>query len=537
MSFNTDFIRWFIDRFKSEGIVAVAFPRCEISLSNERLERISTQIKEGTIRQAVIDLVNEGQDSRVLTLQLKTVGTSECREFAATDDCQVNLRKIACSPTYFLVSVNVEDSSYADLYRELETVSFLAESCPLGVGLIRARFTTGETSGPYCTRRFADMFRVTQSDIERRGILALSSHAVFADQAICDPIIMEAIKRRDPYGVVVMRISDGSSESHWIREQVFHSFSRDGLTGYGAGLVEDFDGGAKAIIERLRRYRSNLMLESFSLSVFDCCLFLDERLRIAWDTPAVRACCFNDTSRPIMGTPFELFIALDHSKLKFRSYLSSVESSRPTPTRSERLKMNLGGKHMVDVEVFAAAIKSGYGSSDSSGSDRGSTAGLSFMSSQGSSKSVGRRAFLIGLRCLTRKARPVPLNQQSPIPATLSVPPRRRESFLSDSDIAKARNQRGVATHAMFRWLLRDLSVSIQQMPLVQNFEWLVPTHIISFQAEVQEDLVRALPNNLQSELMESVISADYNNCAQLLSYAVEGNANILSAYSSRSGE
>ena len=536
MSSNEDYLRRFIDRFKSEGLIAVALPGCEIRISNQRLDRISSQIKEDTIRRSVIDFAVSAQASRELTLQLKTVGSSEFREFAATDDCQVKLKKIACWQNYILVSVNVEDPSYADLYRELQTVSFLAESCPLGVGLIRARFTSGETSGPYCTQRFAELFRVTKADIERRGILALSSNAQLADQTVFDPLIIEAIKKRDPYCMVVMRISDGESQSHWIREQVFQSFAGDGVTGYGAGLVENFDQGAKAIIDRLRRYRSNLMLESFSLSVFDCCLFLDERLRIAWDTPAVRACCFNDTSRPIMGTPFELFIALDHSKLKFRSYLSSVESSKPIPSRSERLKMNLGRKHMVDVEVFAAAIKSGYGSSDSGGSDRGSTAGLSFISSQGSSKSVGRRAFLIGLRFLTRKARPVPLHQQSSSPATLSVPPRRRESFLSDSEKAQARNQRGIATHAMFRWLLRDLSVSIKEMPLMQNFEWLIPTHIVSFQDEVREDLVRALPNNLQSEFMESVIGADYNNCAQLLSYAVEGNANILSAYSPRSG-
>ena len=558
--------QWLLSQFKVE---AVFIPGTELVECSKRAALLLDRFGAAAIIAGIHRcLEDRTAPSITLTLPLAKPPNRDFREFRQSNDVSLKFWRVPGSTPDLKWIVCMEQlPPYDSIHARYECISYAVETLPVGVSLMRVDRTTGVTTGVFATRKYCELFNVDHQRFLELGVVAVTTHANPDDRAKNDPFVFESLRTLTDCSVT-MRVLTPQQEYRWRQTLISQRVAPDG-TVLGATTVADFEAGAASIVDTLMQRRCALILESLAQSVFDCCLYLDSKLRIATDTPAVRKWFARDPTKSIMGNPIELYLALDQSKLALRMYIESLrsEEKRPWDFTTLKIKMNIAGQQMVDVEVYASPMRW-----RSPGSDTATTDGMSSEShtitpfSAGSSgsrrTSTGaiEKSYLLAFK-LTNPHAPQPPQPAPKLSAMgrQSVSPIAEESSVAESagqktpssSSASPTSGSGASTvvrrsaiplRAHLRSIYRDLARSMTTLNRQSSsggetsLDWLIPFHQIASPEVKREELIRTLPNNLQPDFMEAANKGDFPNCAQLLAYSLEGNANILSTSPAREG-
>jgi hypothetical protein len=361
---------------------------------------------------------------------------------------------------------------------EYERVLLAANLIPKGITLLKLDPAVGVSSAPFASPKYIELMRQDPVLLRENGVASVTLHVHDADRALCDMQVVASSKQEiegqhsDCRLTFRLGDSDGTGLS-WMRQHTMTGVLPSGHVGWSC-LVEPFDEEAGRIVETLNEDRTGRMLAGMASKAFDSCLWLDERIRIISDSSTIRKRVYGDSSRSL-----ESLLPLDHHKLALRTYAKDRKQDSQRLMPALRLRMNLN-KHLlteVDMEVYPIQ-------------DKGYVVGIKSLAPRKESKK-------------TEKPK---LEMVQPPPNIYKPGP---------DPVGEA-----------YRNLLRDLQYSLDHCESING--WLVPIRRITSPEVITDYLLMAIPHHMQGDFAEAADKADFQNCAQLLSFTVYGNANIL---------
>lgn len=371
---------------------------------------------------------------------------------------------------------------------EYEQVLLAAYQIPNGLTLFKVDPKTGLTTSPFTTPRYLELMHQDPELLRVNGVAAVTQHVHDCDRTLCDMYVIES-SQRELVGehidcLIAYRVKqEGSEEYTWMRQWTISGILHDGYLTWSC-MVEPFQEGVDRMVETLNEERSERMLAAFSNKVFHCALLTDERMRIISDSPDQRKRIYGDSSRSLKGAPLESLIPLDQHKLALRTYFRERRENLSKVTPPFRLRMNLRRQMLseVDIQVFPLA-------------DGHNVVGIDV---------VGQKN--------QPKTRPQPKAQSSPV----LEPPKPRITTSGPDIIGE-----------VYRNVISDLQYSMQCCERING--WFVPVRKPKDPEVITDYLLMAIPEHVQADFAEAAQKADYKSCAQILSFTVYGNANILS--------
>lgn len=460
-------MEWILSRLESEAVFIVEDQQTWMSA---RAGVLVDRFSAGAVWASVLG------DATEITLNFSNPRSSSFREWSRDQSERFIIKRhYVGSVLFVLVS---EAQSYDSLHRQL--VDMATDDLPRGLSLIRLDLESALTTGVFGNQLYCDMFHITQEQLMAQGLVAITTNGLYEDYHLFDIVVPEYIKQWSDT-VVVFRVVAGDRVA-WIR-QLTHFTWAGGSSIVGASVLENFAAGADAIARSLKGSRSEFMLSAITQSVFPIAVWVDAKLRITAASPAT-ASLLAPSRDTVTGLPLELFVSLDQHKLKLRSFLRTRrDQNAPLVCR---LRMNIGDRNLVQVDVFPFSMNG---------------------------------ATIIGI---------------NPVDPIISLAKRRkrrsaRAPATAGGPAERADEPSTAVINETFRWLFRDwFEAMTAGWAAVGPADWRVPTRIIAYQESVTNELILALPNYLQSEFLSASAAANYQLCAQLLSYTVYGDVNIL---------
>ena len=430
-----------------------------------------------------------------------------------------------------LVSVHASES-YSDLQARTDIIATASELCPHPFSLIRLDPVTGQTHGMYASNAYCEVYGMSHELFMRLGVRALTARALPEDRKLSDIYVPACIKVMQE-SVIIMRVLTKTNVYRWFKQWASVTLAPDGQSVYGTCQVEDFDETAKLILRSMKENRAAMMLMSLGQTVFDFCACLDRKMRILILSDKAKNWLLRDPEKLATGAPFESFISLDQHKLNFRNFLEArlKEAHTMVGVWPCKVRMNLINNRLAEVSVVVMPLQSK------------DLVLCHSLSATGISSPATRRllipaevetCFYMGCTLVDRSALKKSLIAKKPKTSSSSSSLTPKEAIESSSSPNKGKFLSIVTS--LFWVLMRDLSYSLSLVSKPSDgFDWYTPVFRFSYPEVELEELTRLLPNNLQSEFVQAANRADFSSCSQLLSYSMEGNANILSPGSSGS--
>ena len=433
-----------------------------------------------------------------------------------------------------LIAVN-PSVSYRELQQRDETISVATELSPQPISLIRLDPNSGKSEGVFATSSYCETYGMSKAVFEEHGIPALTARALPEDRKLCD-IYVPACVRLMRENVQVMRVLTKAGIYRWYRQSSMVTLGPEGKI-FGTCLVDDFDDTAHVILKSLTENRSAMMLMSMGQTVFDFCACLDRKMRVLILSDNAKHWLLTDPGKQAAGAPFETFISLDHHKLNFRTFLESRLKEPHTMVGASpcKIRMNLVGNRLVEVSVLVMPLQSKDLVLCHSLSAPGAS-GISSLAAKLLLPAEIETCFYMGCTLVDRSVLKKSTRRKQRGTSSSSEQRDNGNQQVTESSPASS-HQGWSVVFSLFWVLMRDLHYSLSLVRSPDAHKWWTPLYRVSYPELEKEELVRLLPNNLQSEFMEAADRADFNTCSQLLSYSVEGNANILSPGMSRAGQ
>jgi len=370
---------------------------------------------------------------------------------------------------------------------EYEKVLLAAYMIPRGITMFKLDRESGLSSAPLATPRYLELLRQDPVLLRENGVTAVTQHVPDADREVCDMEVL-ASSERELLGehvecAIAFRVRQPDGTSPWMRQWTLTGQLSSGYVAWSC-LVEPFDEQASRMIETLNEERCERMIATLCGKVFDCCLCTDERMRILSDSTNCRKSVYGDTSRSLKGAPLESLVPLDQHKLALRSYIQSRKRCCMNLVAPLRLRMNLRKQMLMEVGIQVFPAQEG--------------------------------GYIVGIEILRQKETPKISSKQKTKLAVIEQP-KPRAAFTGPDVIAE-----------VYRNVIRDLLNSVQLCERING--WLVPVRKPMTPEAITDYLLMAIPEHLQADFAEAADKADYQSCAQMLSFTGYGNANILSS-------
>lgn len=383
---------------------------------------------------------------------------------------------------------------------ESEHVVCAAYLLPRGLGLFVIDPISGLSTGPFANPLHFDLLNHDPELFKSSGVQSVTRNAFQADRVLCDMNVLESMRRMTIEGsecVLVVRIlvpQPGAKEYRWIRQWTPARWLPSESISLTC-LAEKFEVGALRILETLKEDRSLLMLASLAMKAYDCCLLVDAKFRIISDSPEGRKWIYGDTNRSLVLTPLESMVPLDQNKLALRQHLKSNEKEPIV------IRVNRARKDLTEVKLVSILIGK--------------------ITTPNQDLIPEEAVWLVGMAKIGSA-------EKKSKSSTLSSPPKRMEpSFQIPLLMSTNRSPPFPMMGEVYRDIFRDWKASIEN-PLVVN-GWMVPIRRVASPEAISDFILMSLPHHLQTDFMSAANRGQFNHCAQLLSFTVFGNANIMS--------
>lgn len=408
-----------------------------------------------------------------------------------------------------------------------DQMEHMLDRFPKGAGLIELDPETGSSVFLYANAKYCELSNSTLADLKEFGIPATGRSVPSVDRARVDPYVIAAAKTMSEW-TISLRVCFEGGDFQWRR---FIGTCAPGENGKILMSVscEDFTEGARLMEASKSGSSASLMLSSFVTALFDASCYVDGDFRIRDDSPKLRYLLSSNVEQSVSGMSLISFIKLDEDKIRFLEYMSRAFLWNTQPVGAIpaapmiRVRMALADGSLTDVQVYVTPthVKTGDRfdsvSSDStaesiSGSSEPSVylVGLRVMSDSQFEDIQAEEAFSILRTPISKSAKVLPLNMKG--------------------------GSRKFA-HALHRSVSRDLAEALKfrrnefidsnPNPNLPSFSWIVPLYSVCDAELMEEELVRALPNNIQWDFYRASQNGNFLGCGQFLAFSLEGDADL----------
>jgi len=471
---------------------------------------------------------------------------------------------------------------YTDILQELTDLRFTCEAIPKGIALHMLDPVTGNNWYHYTSETYAQLSGCPVELLKRLGVKAVGSLCPPEDNMRATEAVLDAARK---FGDSILTPRIFRQGSYKYTRFYGRAYPADNGLIQAAVIAEDYTEQA-ATMNNSNVYKcANYMLNSFVRAVFDVCFYTDSKFRILDDSPQLRYFFSNDPASSLKLIPLEVFMRLSDDKERFRMYTTrsleaqAAEDPEKTilPAASMiRLRLALAGDQLTDVQLYATPTYlhgiEGFGSLPTPQSPTREDLPKIVLNTQRivlNTQSLEEGCmYLVGIRVMgqmnysieggnnpnhrvmenniTPRARSSRKNTRDNAPQLPGLP---EESDYSESVASSGHRSSGpvpkknIIAHAMSRCITRDVSACLATLDLVYDdeveacdsidYEWLNPLYDVCDLQIIEEEVVRSLPNKLQSDFLRASREGNYSYCSQILSYCIEGSADILNETSS----
>ena len=467
---------------------------------------------------------------------------------------------------------------YDTISQQLDDNLFMIETLPKGVGLFRVDMKTGENRVVLFSNNYCRLVGSSPQEVREPGVPHIWDRIPAEEQYEIRRRMNAGLTNLAQYNCVFrIRIDD---QYRWLKV-VANCIPGSSTDVVEASFTTEECNQAEPtpleLADRATGNASTFMLSSFVSALFDVSFFVDSKFRIVDDSPKVRHFFTTNPTASLMDRSIELFMPQEEDKVIFREFMArslQTKSKIADPTTSTapmiRLKLCLAGV-CTDVELYATPTFYHH-SLLLAQREAPQTASVS----TSTSAIVPNRAeegYLLGLRVL-----PVEDSDSDACTDPLAdlsdkVPRQTLPKFLASIvqevgiDAASSHSTDTYAleggtppvpraptdeksppgiflAQAYYRLLVQDLTMAIDSLnegalkgeaaasPSSRIcIDSLVPLFDVSDMPAMEEELIRALPNDKQAAFIRASSECNYLVCSQLMGSCVEGNANFLSPF------
>ena len=380
-----------------------------------------------------------------------------------------------------LMSIPFRELTSVELKDRLE---LLLLGLPRGIALLELEPESGKSTCLYANDLYCQLCNASLDDLIEFGIPATGRHIPKEDRDRTGLVATDAGKSLSPF-TVCYRVCHGD-EFKWIRASAVYQPSPSGNL-YMFCVLEDYTEGAKLESDRKVQESASLMLSSFVTALFDASCYIGSDFRIVDDGAKLRGFFSSDVEVSLVGVSLCSYISLIEDQLRFKDFMSRAFLCEKLPVAPMiRLRMSLADNPLCDVQVYVAKVVC-----------------LDALPAS--------ERYLVGIRVM-------PSSGTSSVRVVEAQRETRRLAVSSNPFINVTRD------------LLVALTVADIQEPgeVPGAFEWIVPLFEVSDSELIEEELIRALPNNIQWDMFQASRAHNFSACAQLLAFTIEGNLNVL---------